>query len=82
MFDYFLNSPPCQKRKKDYTGKRNNSGEPFFLNYFQPGRGAAWIARLTGGQKAAGSIPVAPINSRIRLNAAIFFLVYFFAIMV
>lgn len=27
---------------------------------FASGRGAAWLARLTGGQKAAGSNPVAP----------------------
>jgi hypothetical protein len=26
-----------------------------------PGRGAAWLARLTGGQEVAGSNPVAPI---------------------
>jgi hypothetical protein len=25
-----------------------------------PGRGAAWLARLTGGQEVAGSNPVAP----------------------
>ena len=28
------------------------------------GRGAAWLARLTGGQKVAGSNPVAPILFR------------------
>ena len=33
------------------------------------GRGAAWLARLTGGQEVAGSNPVAPIFlSRCRID--------------
>ena len=32
------------------------------------GRGAAWIARLTGGQKVAGSNPVAPTRKPRRSN--------------
>ena len=35
----------------------------------EPGRGAAWIARLTGGQKVAGSNPVAPTYKAFRNNA-------------
>ncbi len=27
-----------------------------------PGRGAAWLARLTGGQEVGGSNPLAPIS--------------------
>ena len=34
----------------------------------KPGRGAAWIARLTGGQKVAGSNPVAPTCKAFRSN--------------
>jgi hypothetical protein len=38
----------------------------FFLYYnavIVTGRGAVWLARLTGGQEVAGSSPVAPIQS-------------------
>ena len=31
----------------------------------RPGRGAAWLARLTGGQKVAGSNPVAPTSKAV-----------------
>ena len=34
--------------------------------YSHTGRGAAWLARLTGGQEVAGSNPVAPIFARKR----------------
>ncbi len=30
-----------------------------------PGRGAAWLARLTGGQEVGGSNPLAPIGETI-----------------
>jgi hypothetical protein len=35
-----------------------------------PGRGAAWLARLTGGQEVAGSNPVAPRFVRYETTGA------------
>ena len=33
----------------------------FMLTYVFSGRGAVWLARMTGGHEVAGSSPVAPI---------------------
>ena len=38
-------------------GNEQCRARPFLAN---PGRGAVWLARLTGGQEVAGSSPVAP----------------------
>ena len=65
-------SPPLSKKKKWLYWQLKNLGK-IFSKLFHPGRGAAWIARLTGGQKAAGSIPVAPTFRRILLNTPFFF---------
>ena len=41
----------------------SNQGLPATIPQI-PGRGAVWLARLTGGQEVAGSSPVAPIGIR------------------
>ena len=41
----------------------------YYNTVFYSGRGAVWLARLTGGQEVAGSSPVAPICSRLQVLA-------------
>ena len=61
LFLSALASAPLAKKEKKIILIKELIQERY-SEFLQPGRGAAWIARLTGGQKAAGSIPVAPIN--------------------
>jgi hypothetical protein len=41
-------------------GSLSMQSDPFLEVFYKSGRGAVWLARLTGGQKVAGSNPVGP----------------------
>ena len=53
------NAPICDIDRQSITNAVAGSELP--RRGRRTGRGAAWLARLTGGQKVAGSNPVAPI---------------------
>ena len=55
-------------RSLGLSGIINQDRDRFVSVIQAAGRGAVWIARLTGGQKVAGSNPVAPIRKPRRSN--------------
>ena len=59
---HFLLSSPRVSDKLHATAVRTrlNPREQSTRVLSEAGRGAAWLARLTGGQEVAGSNPVAP----------------------
>ena len=58
----------CDTPKLPLGGSAPGHSPRFSACHPPPGRGAAWLARLTGGQKVAGSNPVAPTCKAFRSN--------------